>query len=118
MIQLVLAFAAQGEVVYAHPSSGLFFEWFVARPNGLIHRLVQRGEKDPLPLTLEPGVVAANEQLWQQRWTGTLGTLAEQAKSETSLRPPLGLAVARQAEIDGRAEPGPRRPWARSIPNP
>jgi len=75
MLALVSAFAAHGEVVYAHPSSGLFLEWFVSRPNGLIHRLVPRGPTDTTRQTLEPGVVATNEHIWQQRWTGTLGKL-------------------------------------------
>ena len=82
MIKLVSAFAKRGEVVYAHPSSGLFFESFVGRPNGLIHRLVQRGAKDTLRQTLEPEVMGVNEQLWRQRWTGALATLAEQAKEK------------------------------------
>ncbi len=101
MVRLVSAFAKQGEVAYAHPSSGLFFEWFVDRPNGLIHRLVQRREKDTLPQTLEPGAVAANEQIWQQRWTGTLGTLAEQAKAKPHCGPPWAWPLLAKLRLTG-----------------
>jgi tetratricopeptide (TPR) repeat protein len=87
MIRLIAAFAAQGEVVYAHPSSGLFFESFVGRPNGLIYRLVPRGAKDTLRQTLEPEAAGANEQIWQQRWTSRLASLAEQAREKRHYGP-------------------------------
>jgi Tfp pilus assembly protein PilF len=101
MIKLVSAFAAQGEIAYAHPSSGLFFERFVGRPHGLIHRLVRRGAKDTLPQTLEPGLVATNEQIWQQRWTGTLGTLAEQAKEKPHCGPQWAWPLLAKLRLTG-----------------
>ena len=83
MIKLVSAFAAQGAVVYAHPSSGLFFETFVGRPNGLIQRLVPRGAKDTLRQTLDPEAAGANEQIWQQRWTRGAGDAGRAGQRET-----------------------------------
>src|SRR5512140_952301 len=71
MVRVVSAFAASGAVVYSHPSSGLFFERFVDRPNGLVHRLVRRQAARGAAERLEPSVVTANDQLWQQRWDGT-----------------------------------------------
>jgi len=101
MIRLVSTFAAQDQVVYAHPSSGLFFERFEGRPNGLIHRLVQRGEKDTVRQALEPGVVATNEQIWQQRWTGTLETLAGQAKKKPHCGPPWAWPLLAELSLTG-----------------
>jgi tetratricopeptide (TPR) repeat protein len=101
MVGLVSAFAAQGEVVYAHPSSGLFFERFQGRPSGLVHRLVPRGGKDTMPQPLEPAVAAANEQIWQQRWTGTVGTLAEQAKVKTHCGPPWAWPLLAALSLTG-----------------
>jgi len=101
MIKLVTAFAAQGEVVYAHPSSGLFFERFVGCPNGLIHPLVERVAKETMRQTLEPGMVATNEQIWQQRWTGMLGTLAEQAKKKPHCGPPWAWLLLAKLRLTG-----------------
>jgi tetratricopeptide (TPR) repeat protein len=101
MIGLVSRFAAQQEVVYAHPSSGLFFERFLGRPNGLIHQLVKRGAKDPLLRTLEPGLVATNERIWTQRWTGTLGTLADKAKAKPHCGPPWAWPLLAKLRLTG-----------------
>ena len=101
MIKLVSAFAAQGAVVYAHPSSGLFFERFADQPNGLIHQLVRRGEQDALRPTLGSGVVAANEQIWQQRWTGKLGALAGQAKKEPHYGPRWAWSLLARLRLTG-----------------
>ena len=98
---MVLGFAAQGKVVYAHPSSGLFFEWFVSRPNGLVHELVQRPAKQPLRAAPETAVVAANEQIWQQRWASMLGTLAGQAKEKPHCGPRWAWPLLAKLRLTG-----------------
>ena len=101
VMELVSAFAAQEGVVYAHPSFGLFFEGFVDRTNGLIHGLVRRGADDTTRPTLEAGVVSSNEQIWQQRWTDMLGTLAEQAKEKPHSGPPWAWPLLAELNLKG-----------------
>ncbi len=82
LLELVSAFAAREPVVYLHPSSGLFFESFTDQPKGSIHYLVPRPARSVLTEALADGVVATNEQIWQQRWTNSPRTLAGQTQKK------------------------------------
>ena len=62
----------------------------------------------PAPLldeTIADGLVASNEQLWQQRWTGTLKDLAEQTKERTKNAPPAASPMLRALRLT--KEPNP-----------
>jgi tetratricopeptide (TPR) repeat protein len=84
---LVSAFATNEPVVYLHPSSGLLMEPFTAEPHGLLHRLVPNQNLDIAEKTMSETVITANEQIWGQRWTRGLRTLAADAREETRLNP-------------------------------
>jgi tetratricopeptide (TPR) repeat protein len=99
MLNLVSAFAAREPVVYLHPSSGLFFERFTERPWGSIHYLMPRVAKDGVGRTLDGGIVATNEQIWQQRWTNTLQILAEQTKEKPPYGPSWASALLRALRL-------------------
>jgi tetratricopeptide (TPR) repeat protein len=100
---LVSAFAAREPVVYLHPSSGLFFERFSDQANRLIHRLVPRPGNADVPL--DPQVVAANNQLWQQRWLNGLQALARQTQEQGKLAPAWVRPLLRSLHLT--AEPNP-----------
>ena len=87
MVSLVSWFAAQEPVVYLHPSSGLFFERFTDLPSGSMHRLVARAATNWLTQTLDSQVAATNEQIWQERWTNILQTIAGQMREKPQYGP-------------------------------
>ena len=75
---LISQLAAHEPAVYLHPSSGFFFEPFTDEPNGSIHYLKPRMPGATLDPALADPLVAANEQIWRQRWEKKLGALAAQ----------------------------------------
>ena len=77
-LALIAGFATNEPVVYLHPSSGFFFEKFTDDPGGSIHRLVTRPTGEMAETSLGDRVFAANEQIWQQRWTNHLERLTTQ----------------------------------------
>jgi len=109
VLELVCDLAAHEAVIYLHPSFGILFELLSDRPKGCISELAPRTrQQSPLdnhpPLRPEgqrqgqgaevgdtPGftreIAALNEQLWQQRWTESLQTLAAHTKEEPKYPP-------------------------------
>ena len=86
--EIISKFAAREQVVYLHPSSGLLCEPFVVQPQGSIHSLVPCPTGRIVAQTLDERIVAANEQIWQQRWTNSLKRLAEHTRERTGYAPP------------------------------
>jgi len=84
MQSLIDTFAAHEMVVYLHPSSGLFFENYCSQPLGSVQRLVPRDPGITNRCRLDESVLAANERLWQQRWSGHLQTVASQTRTDSS----------------------------------
>jgi Flp pilus assembly protein TadD len=105
LMDLISGFATNEPVVYLHPSSGFFFERFVDEPNGSIHRLVLRPDEQVSTPALADPVIAANEYIWQERWTNNLFQLALRTKEtlQPASRPRrssaswLGLGIERSA---------------------
>jgi tetratricopeptide (TPR) repeat protein len=93
MQDLVSAFAAREPVIYLHPSSGLFFERFTARPKGEIYYLVPRRPGGPGESESESQRLDQNELVWKERWSSSLRDLAARSR--------------------GAAQPGPD--WARGL---
>lgn len=85
--------ATHEPVVYLQPSSGFFFEIFAATPRGWIQQLEPRPPENSVRPASIPSV-AANEQLWQARWTNQLAARAAQfeasrARAARWTQPPL-----------------------------
>ncbi|MGC3960322.1 MAG: tetratricopeptide repeat protein [Verrucomicrobiota bacterium] len=77
LLAAVRQIATNEPVVYLQPSSGFFFETFTATPHGWVQQLESRSPENLThPTTTQ--TIAANEQLWQARWTNELATRAEQ----------------------------------------
>lgn len=93
LVDLIAGFSEHEPVVYLHPSSGLFLEPFTDQPRGSVHYLAPCKAGKVIGEKLADGIVATNEQIWQQRWTNQLETLAGQI----------------------RDLPGPRPSWAASL---
>ncbi len=95
VVPLLSRFSAREQVVYLHPSFGYAFELFAARPNGAVQYLVPR-PGGALGQPLDSRVAAACEQYWQDSWSRTLRTLADQA-SRKPVAPalPAGKLAAR-----------------------
>lgn len=77
----VLQVAATEAMVYAHPSSGFFFEFFTSTPHGWIQLLTPRAAQDSPLQPIGAQIATANEQLWQQRWTNQLAARAKQLEN-------------------------------------
>ncbi len=77
LLAAVRQIATHEPVVYLQPSSGFFFETFAATPHGWIQTLEPRPPEDSVRAATVPAS-AANEQLWQARWTNQLAARAEQ----------------------------------------
>jgi len=80
LADLISGFSAHETVVYLHPSSGFFLEPFTDQPRGSVHYLVPCTAENAAGEKLADGIVATNEQIWQQRWTNHLETLAGQIR--------------------------------------
>ncbi len=75
LLAFVSQVAAQETMVYLHPSSGLLFEDYDSEPHGWIQRLTAI---TPGPTNKLDRMPAANQERWQQRWTGQLEQRAAQ----------------------------------------
>jgi tetratricopeptide (TPR) repeat protein len=88
LVNLIAAFAMQEPVLYLHPSSGLFFEAYAGVPNRFIRRLTVRPAGEVAGSQLTEQAAAANERIWQQRWTNSLQSLAARTSQPTPAQPP------------------------------
>lgn len=71
LVAFVRDIVERERVFYAHPSSGLFFEDFVAASEGTLHRLSHRTTRS------ETASLAVTEAVWQRRWDESLRRFAE-----------------------------------------
>lgn len=78
LLNCIRQIATNEPVAYLHPSSGFFFEDFVAEPNGWIQRLVERTWTNAPRAEGLTDAVVKNERIWQERWTKQLAARAAQ----------------------------------------
>jgi len=79
LVDLFAAFVENDPVAYLHQSYGLVFERFDDQPSGFVHRLVPRTASKAAH-KLPEYMAAANELVWQERWTNKLEALAARTK--------------------------------------
>ena len=82
-----------------------FLERFRDEPNGQIHLLTERPAGDIIDPPIASQLILAKEQIWQQRWSASLGARAEQFANQRASaarwsRPPLrNLRLARRINV-------------------
>jgi len=94
-VRLVSNFAEGEPVLFLGPGFGPLFERFTGRPKGSFWQLVARKPGEPVRRPPSESSAAANEQLWQQRWSGHLQLLARRAAFVQPARPSPLLANLR-----------------------
>jgi tetratricopeptide (TPR) repeat protein len=103
--QLISGIAEWRRLYYINPSYDFLFEDFTSLPAGWVSALEDRRMSPLVPPPLTEGQMAANEQLWQQRWAEHLQALAQPVEEQPRTRPHGAGSVAKLLRFD--VEPNP-----------
>jgi tetratricopeptide (TPR) repeat protein len=91
--------ATNAPLVCLHPSLDYCLEWYAARPRGSVVRLFPRDADKVSGRALDAAGVAANDHYWQQRWTHSLQTLAQELTQPTPLAPRWASRLCQQLRL-------------------
>ncbi|MGD0615309.1 MAG: tetratricopeptide repeat protein, partial [Verrucomicrobiota bacterium] len=67
LVKLALKLSEQHPIYYLHPSFGYYFEFFYAKPHGLVMEMSRYPTNMLSPPPLTDGQVAENEKFWKER---------------------------------------------------